>query len=337
MSYKREIILNAFQELIFDKFKTNIDSITELKADASDRKIYRIFSGNKSYIGINNDNPDENAAFIGFGKTFLELGLNVPEIYNVSEDNLFYIERDLGDMTLHKYSLDADKEKSDKLYKTALSDLIKFQINTKDKIDYTICYQTQIFDNEVLRSDVKKFSYYFVDSFAKEKINEKEIDEIIEILSKKIINTDCNYFLYRDFQPRNIMLFDDKLFYIDFQSGRKGPLQYDPASFLYSGSIYITDAERLSLLEHYERELKYFINYDAEEFRYYFYYFAFARLLQAIGSYAYIYKKRNDVKMKDKILTAIQKMKGLYEFIHEENIKKFIMKLTEIKIDITHI
>ncbi|MCY7363492.1 MAG: hypothetical protein LH629_15695, partial [Ignavibacteria bacterium] len=68
MSYKREIILNAFQELIFDKFKTNIDSITELKADASDRKIYRIFSGKKSYVGVNNDNPDENAPFIGFGK-----------------------------------------------------------------------------------------------------------------------------------------------------------------------------------------------------------------------------------------------------------------------------
>lgn len=103
MSYRKEFIINTFRELIFKETGNSIDRIENLRADASDRKIYRLFSKGKTLIGIFNENEKENLAFINFTGTFIKLGLNVPEIISVSDDNLFYIEEDLGDVTLYKF------------------------------------------------------------------------------------------------------------------------------------------------------------------------------------------------------------------------------------------
>ncbi|MDQ3019724.1 MAG: phosphotransferase [Bacteroidota bacterium] len=328
MSYKREIILNSFQELVFKKFGKNLDGIKELVADASDRKIYRLFVDGKSLTGIYNENEKENLAFINFSYTFIELGFNVPVIINVSEDNLFYIEEDLGDETLFKRMCAAGEINLSDYYKQALSDLIRFQVEAKDKIDYSYCYQTKEFNYEVIESDIRKFNDYFIKIFLGEKLDKNTISSILDTSSRVMSKVPCDFFLYRDFQPRNIMLKNERLYYIDYQSGRKGPLQYDVASFLYSGSINLNDKERNSLLNYYIEELNKFVVYDEKEFKYYFYYFVFLRLLQVLGSYSYLHEKRNDKEVLKKISKALFNLKGLTNKIENADVRMLIERIT---------
>ena len=328
MSIRREIILNTFQELIFKSTGKNLERIENLKADASDRKIYRLFADGKTLIGIYNEHQKENLAFINFTGTFSKLGLNVPRIISVSDDNLFYTEEDLGDLTLFKHTSGLSNGEYMDLYKRSLTDLIKFQINAKDKLDYGYCYQTKEFDLEVIASDLKKFDDYSNTLHLKTgfdlSVRNSILDHSVEIL--KINRND--FFLYRDFQPRNIMLKDETLYYIDYQSGRKGPLQYDAASFLFSGSIDITNEERIILLDHYLEEIANQISFDREIFINGFYFFAFLRLLQMLGSYSYLSVKKNDKDILKKIPKALTNMRILIDKIDNYKINEFIIKLT---------
>lgn len=328
MSYKREIILNTFRELVYNKFRKNLDSIKELKADASERKIYRLFIEDKTFVGIYNENEKENLAFINFTNTFLKTGFNVPLIMNVSDDNLFYIEEDLGDETLYNYIQNSDNKNLFDYYQIALSDLIRFQTIAKDSIDYEYCYQTKAFNSEVIRFDIEKFNEYFSKIFLKEKLDEKIIGLILELSNEVISKVPNDYFLYRDFQPRNIMVKNKQLYYIDYQSGRKGPLQYDLASFLYSGSINLNEEEKNSLLNFYVEELNKQITCDKKEFIYYFYFFVFLRLLQMLGSYSFLNVKRNDNEVLKKISKAMLNLKELTEKIENTEIKNLIEKIT---------
>lgn len=328
MSYLKEIILNSFQGLIFGKTGLSIDSVKMLRADASERKIYRINAGGHTYIGIYNENPKENLAFIKFSETFLELGFNVPEILGFSDDKLFYIEEDLGDLTLKAAVSVTDPVNKLTLYKKALSDLIKFQIIPGNKIDYSFCYQTELFDESVLRDDFNKFRNYFLKKFYTGFNGDNLIERITVFCSDIIRNSSNDFFLYRDFQPRNIMIKDQKFYYIDYQSGRKGPLLYDLVSFLYSGSADLNIEERKLLESYYEENLKNFINYDDHKFRKDFYNFAFIRLLQVLGSYSYIYEKRTDEKMIEKIKQGLLKLKELRDFLENKDMKNFISDIT---------
>lgn len=327
MSYQREIILNSFQELVHKKFGKNLEKVKDLKADASDRKIYRLYVDGKSLIGIYNENKKENLAFINFTKTFIDLGFNVPEILAVSEDNLFYIEEDLGDTTLFKLLSNAEIKNSTDYYKQSLSDLIRFQVEAKDKIDYSFCYQTKDFNIEVIKDDTGKFNDYFTPVFIGEKLDSKIIEFILNLTTGVFSKVRNDFFLYRDFQPRNIMVKDNIFYYIDYQSGRKGPLQYDAASFLYSGSINISEDERNTLLNYYTDELNKYVVYDKEEFKYYFYFFAFLRLLQILGSYAYLHEKRNDTDVLKKIPKALKNLKSLTDKIENPELRNFVEKL----------
>ncbi|MDQ3194523.1 MAG: phosphotransferase [Bacteroidota bacterium] len=305
-----------------------MDDFKDIKADASDKKIYRLFVDGTSFIGVYNENKKENLAFINFTKTFSDLNLNVPMILKISDDYLSYLEEDLGDISLFKLTSDSESHISMNYYKQALSDLIKFQIAGKDHIDYNFCYQAKEFNSEVIRDDFNKFNTFYVRYFMKQNLSE-EVLRLIDISCKVISNVDSEYFLYRDFQPRNILFHDNKFYYIDYQTGRKGPLQYDLASFLYSGSIQLSKDERSNLVGHYLSDLRSYIPVNEEEFRHYFYYLSFLRLVQVLGSYAYQFKRKNDKEILKKIPKAIENMKSLKNKIEDAEVRDFITMLTE--------
>lgn len=333
MSIRKEIILNTFQELCHTKFGTGIDNISNLKADASERKIYRINSGDNTFIGIFNEHADENNAFINFSLTFKKAGFKVPEILAVSYDKLFYLEEDLGNSTLFKLINSDESIDTMLLYKRSLSDLIEFQLKGKDIIDFKDCYQSEVFDKSVIESDLFKFNEYYTTIFLNSSIDDNMMKDIIRISSGMLSDVDCSYFLYRDFQPRNIMVKESELYYIDYQSGRKGPLHYDLASFLYSGSIKITEDQRIKLIDHYLNELKLQTQIDilqVDEFKTQFYFFVFLRLMQMLGSYAYLYKKRNDKEVLKKISGALNNLKSIRDKIDIPEFKYIIDSLTDL-------
>lgn len=327
MSYNTPTFLDNFRKLFHKKFADDILSIEPLIAGASKRQIYRISTENKKYIVIFNENVSENKAFIKFTQIFKANGFNVPEIYIVSNDSLYYLEEDLGDETLFSY---CKSHKCENLYLEALRQLAYIQIELKNKIDYNYCYETKIFDNAQLEFDFNKFNNSFVKQFEIQ-FSGKNFENIKKYLLDSLDKADKSYFIYRDYQPRNIMLYKNEFYFIDYQSGRKGPLYYDVVSFIFSGSSNITNENKLKYLGHYNNILKNSFNLDYSDKMKEFYDIAVMRILQMLGSYGYTYSAKKDIsylkkinKQVDNILFVVEnsdvpEMKKLYELVSAFN------------------
>ena len=279
-------------KLYKDKFGKDVTSFESLYAHGSDRKIIRLKRSDAStVVGIFNENIPENLAFLSFSKHFKSSGFNVPEIFCVSPDNSSYLMEDLGDTTLFKKICD-DKvrfsSENIELYKKAIEHLVEFQTNAGKTVDYSLCYQYDEFGEDNIRFDLDYFKKRFLGSFYKKELDDEKLKNDLTYLTKKLLELPRNYFLYRDFQSRNIMLHKNDLFFIDYQSGRKGALQYDIASLLYDARADIPQELREELLDFYISTAKRNIKTDANSFKKYFWYFAMIRILQALGAYGYV-------------------------------------------------
>lgn len=328
MTYQSEYVLNEFQSLVFKVFGENITRIDKLNADASDRNLFRIFTEKRSVIGVKNKHIKENLAFINFSRAFLNAGFNVPDVYAVSEDAKIYIEEDLGDINLFSFSKTASRDECLNYYMKALSGLLDFQIRGINIVDLKYCYQTENFSNDLLYSDFQKFEEYYITKLKKSDIDEALFNDVYNLLCTVNSGADNNFFLYRDFQTRNIMVKDCELYFIDFQSGRRGPLQYDAASFLYSGSIDLSEDERGLLLNFYIDAVNKRTGANVEKFMHEFYFFALMRLIQILGSYGYTYEKKKDESVLKKIPKAISNIGSLRTKTSDPVILKFIDYLT---------
>lgn len=258
-------------------------------AGGSSRRYFRLSGKGKTAIGCIADDIRENEAFFAYSRHFHAKGMPVPELYAVADDRRHYLQQDLGDQTL--YGLLFDKKRQGggfdpemlALYRQALADLAAIQQAGAD-LDFSVAYPRAAFDRRSILWDLNYFKYYFL------KLNHVPFDEELlendfDRLADRLLAADCNYFLYRDFQGRNIMV-ADKLYYIDYQGGRRGAAQYDVASLLYSAKSDIPEVIRTELLNHYldVRGLK----GDARrQWLADFWFYLLVRILQTLGAYGY--------------------------------------------------
>ena len=330
MSYDKEILYYTFQNLFYFKYHENVLSVEEIVPDSSNRKIFRLKSEHKNCIGIYYEGINENKAFIEFSKTLKRIGLNVPEFYCVSTDNKYYIIEDLGSMDLFSFSRQKYIKRDELIwfYKKALKDLTEFQTRAADELDFDLCYQTKKLDRNQFEYDLIKFQEYYLKKFFISQ-DESLINNAFEEILSKVPDNKDEYFVYRDFQPRNILVKSGELYYIDYQSGRLGPLEYDPASFLYSSSIFINENDRKELLGYYLKELSKKIDIDTETFFENFYYFALLRLLQVLGSYGYNFDRKKNSDILFKIPRALNNIESIITQFENKYILKFLMSLLD--------
>ena len=288
-------IQNILAELTRSIGETPIE-ILPIAASGSARKYYRIFTERRSMIGTYSENTEENKAFLAFSKHFHELGLNVPEVFTVNKEKTCYLQSDFGDDNLFAHvqkSLMANVGPSTgsgtliPLYKKALSHLVKLQVLGHQGLDYSKAYPTPSFDRQAILDDLNYFKYYFVKPHEEIDFNEARLGKDFEAFADFVSQAPCDFFMYRDFQSRNIMVKDNELYFIDFQGGRKGPLNYDVVSLLYQVKAQIPQAVRDELIPYYKEELKQFVNPDEVKFDLYQPYFVYLRLLQVLGAYGF--------------------------------------------------
>lgn len=337
--------LKKLIELYEKTYHESVDEISPLKGDGSERKIYRMKNSRRSVIGIIGNNMPENRAFLSFSRHFFQSGLRVPEIYAADLDNHVYLEEDLGDFTLFEWmGLIQEREGfSDqivRMYEKSLAQLPHFQIRAGKGIDYSVCYQHREFGWASMVWDVQYFKHRFLEVFYKKPVDmlllEREFTGLIEYL----ITEEKDYFLYRDFQSRNIMIKNDEPYFIDYQSGRKGALQYDVASLLYDAKANIAEEIREHLLDFYIQELQKFKSVNVEQFKAYFYGFVYLRIMQACGAYGYLgitKQKRHFLKSvpyamknfeilaeKDTIIRNFPILDGIFrDLAHDESLRNF--------------
>ena len=283
-------------ELLNDLFNRwcgeSILSITKLPASGSPREYYRITGTSRTAIGAINMDREENEAFIAFSRHFHSLGLAVPEIYLIDLDQNAYLQEDLGDLTLFDYVFQTRCNGDfppalTEVYKGVLSELQKFQIEGAKDLDYSVCYPRASFDRQSMQWDLSYFKYYFL-KLAGIPFNEQRLENDYNTLIEYLLAQDTNYFLYRDFQSKNVMLREGKPYFIDYQGGRKGALQYDVASMLYDSKADIPPEVREELLEHYIAGLAAYPEVDATKFRESYFAYVLIRIMQAMGAYGFL-------------------------------------------------
>ena len=284
-------IQNILAELTHSIGETPIET-QPIAASGSARKYYRILTDKRTLIGTYSENTAENEAFLTFSKHFHDLGLNVPEVFAVNEDKTCYLQSDFGDETLFHHvqkSLMAGGfgENVIALYKKALKHLVKLQVLGHKGLDYSKTYPTERFDRQAILDDLNYFKYYFVKPHEEIDFNETRLGKDFEAFANFVSQAPCDFFMYRDFQSRNIMVKDGELYFIDFQGGRKGPLNYDVVSLLYQVKAQIPQAVRDELIQYYKEELKQFVNPEEVKFDLYQPYFVYLRLLQVLGAYGF--------------------------------------------------
>jgi aminoglycoside/choline kinase family phosphotransferase len=274
-------------------------SVDEMPRSGSYREYYRLTGeSGRTVIGVYNEDRKENIAFLSFCRHFKAHGLPVPEILADDLDNHMYLQEDLGKTTLYAYLTEVYKngifpQGLIDLYKDILSELPRFQLEAGKSIDFKKCYPRHSFDRQSIMWDLNYFKYYFL-KLAKIPFDEQELENDFNVFADYLLQTDCEHFLYRDFQSRNIMLKDDKPHFIDFQGGRYGALQYDVASLLYDAKADIPQHIRDMLFEHYLDELKKYYKLDREEFTKYYHAYVLVRIMQAMGAYGFrgFYEKK---------------------------------------------
>ncbi len=287
---KQETIESNLKKLFYEYFKTEAESISKLPQHGSARIYYRIQSGQKTAIGVYNETKKENKMFVYLSEIFKKNKLNVPQIYIEKLENNIYLEEDLGDITLFDY-IQQETVKEGKFgeniikhYQSALEELIKFQ--KVSGIDYNLCYPRHSFDRTSMLWDMNYFKYYFI-KLANIDFNEEKLENDFIKFANFLSKSQGEFFMYRDFQSRNIMIKDERLYFIDYQGGRKGALQYDVASLLFDAKANIPTDIRQNLLNHYIKHAKKIFDIDEKLFTDYYYGFVLIRIMQAMGAYGY--------------------------------------------------
>jgi aminoglycoside/choline kinase family phosphotransferase len=257
----------------------------------SGRRIFRLSNDEVSAIGILYDVRGENVAFVEFSRHFRRHGLPVPEIYAEDLDHGAYLEEDFGDTTLFEFlSKNRVGEKiapqAVEAYRKAIAVLPRFQVEAGSDLDYSVCYPRGSFDRQSINWDLNYFKYYFL-RLAGIPFSEQALEDDFDSLTTFLLSANCDYFLYRDFQSRNIMLKNGEPFFLDYQGGRKGALQYDVASLLYDAKADLPPELRQQLLDLYLEKLGGFIDVEREAFLHYYYAYVYVRILQALGAYGF--------------------------------------------------
>jgi len=257
----------------------------------SGRKIIRLATETLSAIGILYDVREENVAFLNFSRYFRQHGLPVPEIYAEDLSHGAYLEEDLGNTTLFDF-LSKNRDganiapQATEAYRKVVAVLPRFQIEAGRDLNYKVCYPRASFDRQSIAWDLNYFKYYFL-RLAGIPFNEQALENDFGRLTKFLLEADHDYFLYRDFQSRNIMLRDGHPFFLDYQGGRKGALQYDIASLLYDAKADLPPELRQQLLDHYIDSLAGFIKLEREAFMEHYYAYVYVRIVQALGAYGF--------------------------------------------------
>jgi aminoglycoside/choline kinase family phosphotransferase len=257
----------------------------------SGRAIIRLSGGGRSAIGILYPIREENVAFLEFSRHFRRHGLPVPEIYAQDLSLGAYLEEDLGNTTLFDFLSmnrvgEAISSEAIEAYRKVVAALPRFQIEAGRDLNYKVCYPRASFDRQSIAWDLNYFKYYFL-RLAGIPFNEQALEHDFARLTKFLLSASHDYFLYRDFQSRNVMLCDGQPFFLDYQGGRKGALHYDIASLLYDGKADLPPELRQELLDYYLDCLGGFTDIKRDSFMEHYYAYVYVRIMQALGAYGF--------------------------------------------------
>jgi aminoglycoside/choline kinase family phosphotransferase len=313
-------IIESIKELYNTWSGKPCDQVEVLPQSGSDRRYFRIHEGGKTFIATYGNNIPENETFIYFSDHFKERDLPVPAILALSEDKTIYLQEDFGDISLlNRLEAEGLCDAVYALFRDSLHQLATLQVKGHEGLDYTRCLTNQEFGKQAILADLLYFKYYFLDALRKPYDKQKLIDDF-EALSTYLTFTEYKYFMFRDFQSRNILVKpDNTVHFIDYQGGMKGAPQYDAASMIWQARANLPDDWKAGLLEDYMNSFESIIGQPLDRgiFKSQYNGYVLIRLLQVLGAYGF----RGLFERKAQFLTSIpQALYNLKWFIENQSL-----------------
>lgn len=312
-------------------------SIEALPTSGSNRRYFRLRKDALSLIGVHGESQEENRAFIALSHHFKKQHLNTPEILAVSEDEMFYIQQDLGDEILFdtikggRLTGVFSHEEKTILHKT-ISMLADFQIEGAQNLDFNVCYPQPEFNSRSVYWDLNYFKYNFLKTTGMD-FQEDLLENDFERMANNLLRDHTETFMYRDFQSRNVMLVNGDPFFIDYQGGRKGPIYYDVASFLWQAKANYPEDLREELIHSYIESLRKYQHVEVADFMKQLRQFVLFRTLQVLGAYGfrgYFEKKPHFIQS---VPFALNNLRSLLEggFDEYPYLSSILKEMTELK------
>jgi aminoglycoside/choline kinase family phosphotransferase len=269
-------------------------AVVAVAGDGSQRTYHRLIADDGStLIGAFGPDPDENRAFLSFSRAFRGIGLPVPAIHAADESASVWLAEDLGEITLFAFLEEARTRESGAfpacalpVYRRVLEILPRFQVEGDAAVDYSVAHPHSAFDRQSILWDLNYFKYHFL-KLARISFHEARMERDFERLTESLLEAPREFFLYRDFQSRNIMMKDGEPWFIDYQGGRRGALQYDVASLLYDAKADLPEGIREELLHGYLEALERHVEVDRDVFLAHYRGYVLVRIMQAMGAYGY--------------------------------------------------
>jgi aminoglycoside/choline kinase family phosphotransferase len=284
--------VSLLEDLYYSWSKKKAISIEPLPESGSYRQYFRIRGEDKTVMGVYNTDNRENEAFVYLDRHLMKTGNAVPQIYAEDIGHHIYLEQDLGDVTLLDY-LEKIKGSDDQdvstmaVYRKIVDAMPGLQVHSTTDLDYSVCYPRAEFDVQSMMWDMNYFKYCLLKPLKVGFYEQDLEDDFLKIVGW-LNEAERKSFMFRDFQSRNIMLSNDKLYFIDFQGGRRGPLQYDLASLLYEAKTHLPESIKQDLLNYYLDVFEStFTWFNRKIFLDYYYGFVYLRLMQAMGAYGF--------------------------------------------------
>lgn len=299
MTSVAETILNFFRSYTSDA----VESWEQLPRSGGDRIYFRVKTAAQSYIITYNENIKENETFLNFTKHLKVIDCPVPHIYFIHPDGKMYIQEDFGKASLlNELEARGEHEYVFNLFKKSLKNLARLQIKGDEVIDYKVCLTSKEFGKQAILSDLLYFKYYFLDTL-KIPYDKEQLIEDFDVLSQYLTHVPYKYFMFRDFQSRNICVENDEVHFIDYQGGMKGALQYDVASLLWQARAQLSEEWKNSLLEYYMDCVEEILGkkIDRNQFVNQYNGYVLIRIMQVLGAYGF----RGLFERKSQFLTSI--------------------------------
>ena len=265
------------------------EEVSLLPLSGSARKYYRMLPG--PVIGCIGTNLRENRAFLAIDGAMRAAGVAAPQVYAVSGDGMVYLQEDLGEgqlFELLKPSVESGSFSAEEKgwLRTTVAALPALQYGTGRSLDWNVCFPDREFNGRMVNFDLNYFKYCFLKESGVD-FDEIALQDDFDRLREDSLKPFGQTFMYRDFQARNIMIRDGKPFFIDFQGGRRGPVQYDLASFLFNAGTHFPASLRAELENVYIDALGEFTKVSRDEFMEHYRLITLVRLLQEFGAYGF--------------------------------------------------
>lgn len=264
-----------------------IDSIQPITQSGSSRTYYRFEHQKQSFILTESNNTEENKTFFYLTEHFSKTQTNLPKIDKISSDLTLYTQTDFGNQTLLDV-LEKNPNQAFDLYKNSLIELVKMQVLGYDNLDCTKLFSYPKFNHILVLRDLFSFKNYFLNPLEIE-LNAGKLLLDFENFAQDFQKIPDQYFVYRDFQSRNIMVKENHPYFIDYQGGLVGPPQYDLVSILWQAKANLPEIWKNELYDFYVNEFSEVTHQTVNPIRFQNSYqlCMIERMLQVLGTYGF--------------------------------------------------